>query len=167
MTEGGRSQREPESAAYTRLPMVRRSNTSRHSRFAVAARPVFVDRSGRRLRRLRLFGGITLAGVVLYVSMIATAFFGGSDVAMPFLPQSAAESGAGRPLPTDAPADSVQPVAVPPDEPVASESPSQPEPGEPSPTPTVPAEPAPDAPGRSETAPGQTNAPEPPAPKHP
>src|SRR4029453_10500146 len=98
------SQREPESAAYTRLPMVRRSNTSRHSRSAAAAGPVFVDRSGRRVRRLRLVGGIILGGVVLYVSMIATAFFGGSDVSTPFLPQPQAESDAGRPLPGNTPA---------------------------------------------------------------
>jgi len=129
---------------------------------------VFVDRSGRRVRRLRLFGGITLAGVVLYVSMIATAFFGGSDVAMPLLPQPQAESGAGRPSHTNAPAlGPVQPGVALPDEPVTSETPSQPDP---SPAPTAapaPAEPTPDAPGKSETAPGQTNAPEPPAPQRP
>jgi hypothetical protein len=127
---------------------------------------VFVDRSGRRVRRLRLFGGITLGGVVLYVSMIATAFFGDSDVAMPFLPQSQAESDAGRPVPASAPApDPVQPGLAQPDEPAASETPSQPEP---SPAPSAaPAEPTPDAPGRSETAPGQTKAPEPPAPQRP
>jgi hypothetical protein len=118
------------------------------------------------VRRLRLFGGITLAGVVLYVSMIATAFFGVSDVAMPFLPQPQAESGAGRPSPTNAPAlGPVQPGVALPDEPAASETPSQPEP---SPATTAaPAEPTPDAPGKSETAPGQTNAPEPPAPQRP
>ena len=118
--------------------------------------------------RLRLFGGITLAGVVLYVSMIATAFFGGSDVAMPFLPQPQTESVAGRPLPANAPApDPLQPGLAQPDEPVASETPSQPEPS-PAPTPApAPAEPAPDAPGRSESAPGQTNTPEPSAPQRP
>jgi hypothetical protein len=129
---------------------------------------VFVDRSGRRVRRLRLFGGITLAGVVLYVSMIATAFFGGSDVPTPFLPQSQADSDAGRPSPANAPAPGpVQPGVALPDEPVASETPSQ---SETSPAPTAapaPAEPTPDAPGKSETAPGQTNAPEPPAPQRP
>lgn len=131
---------------------------------------MFVDRSGRRVRRLRLFGGITLAGVVLYVSMIATAFFGGSDAAVPFLPHPQAESDAGRPLPTNAPVPGpVQPGLAQPGEPAASEAPSQPEP---SPSPTAapapaPAEPTPDAPGRSETAPGQTNAPEPSAPQRP
>lgn len=129
---------------------------------------MFVDRSGRRVRRLRLFGAITLAGVVLYVSMIATAFFGGSDVAMPFLPQSQAESDAARPLPATMPTpDPVQPGLAQPDEPAASETPSQPEP---SPAPTAapaPAAPTVDAPGRSESAPGQTNAPEPPAPQRP
>ena len=127
---------------------------------------MFVDRSGRRVRRLRLFGGITLAGVVLYVSMIATAFFGGSDVSTPFLPQPQAESDAGRPLPANTPApDPVQSGVAQPDESGASETPSQ---TEPSPAPTAaPAEPTPDAPGKSETAPGQTNAPEPPAPQRP
>jgi hypothetical protein len=129
---------------------------------------VFVDRSGRRVRRLRLFGGITLAGVVLYVSMIATAFFGGSDVSTPFLPHPQAGSDADRPSPTNAPAPGpVQPGVALPDEPVASETPSQ---AEPSPAPTAapaPAEPTPDAPGKSEAAPGKTNAPEPPAPQGP
>jgi preprotein translocase subunit SecD len=123
------------------------------------------------MRRLRLFGGITLAGVVLYVSMIATAFFGDSDVAMPFLPEPQAGSDAGRPLPGNAPAppDPMQPGLAQPDEPAASETPPQPEP---SPAPTAapapaPVEPTPDAPGRSETAPGQTNAPEPSEPQRP
>jgi hypothetical protein len=149
--------------------MVRRSDTSRHSRPAVAAEPIFVDRSGRRLRRLRLFGGITLVGVAVYIAMIATAFFGGSDVSMPFLPQFAAQSDdASRPLPANAPApDPVQPVPATPDQPAASESPSEPAP-EPTPVPTAaPVEPAADAPGRSESAPGQTNPAEPPAPQRP
>ena len=152
--------------------MVRRSDTSSPSSSPATTRPVFVDGSGRRLRRLRLFGGITLAGVVLYISMIATAFFSGSDVAMPFLPLSQAHSdGADRPLPANAPAP--DPVhADPPasDEPAPSESPLQPEPGDPSPAPTSdppPAEPVADEPGRSEVAPGQTNSPEPPAPQRP
>jgi hypothetical protein len=148
--------------------MVRRSDTSRRSRSAAAAEPIFVDRSGRRLRRLRLFGGITLVGVAVYIAMIATAFFGGSDVAMPFLPQFAAQSDAGRPLPANAPApDPVQPAPAAP-QPAASESPSEPAPGEPTPAPTAaPAEPTADAPGKSETAPGQTNPAEPPAPQRP
>jgi hypothetical protein len=127
---------------------------------------VFVDRSGRRVRRLRLFGGIILAGVVLYVSMIATAFFGGSDVSTPFLPQPQAESDAGRPLPANTPApDPGQPGPAQPDESAASETPSQ---SEPSPAPTAAAaESTQDAPGRSETAPGKTNAPEPPEPQRP
>jgi hypothetical protein len=129
---------------------------------------VFVDRSGRRLRRLRLFGGITLGAVLLYVSVIATAFFGGSDVAMPFLPHSLAQSDdAGRPLPTNAPMP--EPMQLTPaqaGEPTASESPVQPEPSEPAPATPVP-EPTPTGPGRSETAPGQTTSPEPPAPQRP
>jgi hypothetical protein len=130
---------------------------------------VFVDRSGRRVRRLRLLGGIALVGVLLYVSMIATAFFGGSDVAMPFLPQPQAESDAGRPMPANSPSpDPVQPGLAQPDEPVASETPSQPEPSEPSPAPTAAAaEPTPDAPGKSEAAPGQTNEPGASAPQRP
>jgi hypothetical protein len=150
--------------------MVRRSETSTHPPSAEAAGPVFVDGSGRRLRRVRLFGVVVLAGVVLYVAMIATAFFSGSDVTMPFLPQSAAQSGDGsRPLPANAPApDPVQPGGTRTDEPVASESPSAPEPAESSTAPTAPpVAPTADAPGKSETAPGQTNAPEPPAPGHP
>src|SRR5918994_3961941 len=152
--------------------MVRRSDTSSPPSSPTTTRPVFVDGSGRRLRRLRLFGGITLAGVVLYISMIATAFFSGSDEAMPFLPLSQAHSdGADRPLPANAPApDPVHADPAATDEPAPSEPPSQPEPGEPSPAPTAspaPAEPVADEPGRSEVAPGQTNSPEPPAPQRP
>ena len=147
--------------------MVRRSETSIPSDSPATEGPVFVDGSGRRLRRLRLFGAITLAGVVLYLAMIATAFFGGSDVVMPFLPLSAAGD-TERPVPTSAPApEPVHGGPAQPGEPAASESPAQPEP---SPEPTAapdPAEPAVDAPGRSEDAPGQTNSPEPSAPPHP
>lgn len=118
------------------------------------------------MRRLRLFGGITLTGVVLYVSMIATAFFGGSDVSTPFLPQPQAESDVSRPVPGNTPApDPVQPGLAQPDESAASETLSQPEP---SPEPTAASvEATPDAPGRSESAPGKTKAPEPPAPQGP
>jgi hypothetical protein len=156
--------------------MVRRPDTSKPPSSPATAGPVFVDGSGRRLRRVRLFGAVVLAGVVLYLAMIATAFIGGSDVAMPFLPYGAADA-ANRPVPTTAPApDPVQPGPAQPDAPAASDSPSPTEATEateaadPSPSPTAApeaAEPAADAPGRSESAPGQTNSPEPPAPPRP
>ena len=147
--------------------MVRRPNASKSP--SSTAGPIFVDGSGRRLHRVRLFGAVVLAGVALYLAMIATAFIGGSDVAMPFLPSSAAGE-ASRPVPTTAPApDLVQPGAAQPDVPAASDAPSPPEATEavdPAPSPTAApdaAEPAADATGRSESAPGQTNSPEPPS----
>ena len=153
--------------------MVRRPDTSKPVSPPATAGPIFVDGSGRRLRRVRVFGAVVLAGVALYLAMIATAFIGGSDVAMPFLPNGAADA-ANRPVPTTAPApDPVQPGLSQPDAPAASDSPSPPEATEaadPSPSPTAAPEadePAADAPGRSESAPGQTNSPEPPAPSRP
>jgi hypothetical protein len=52
--------------------------------------PVFVDASGRRLRRLKLIGlgALVLAGG--YVILLLVAFMGGPNVAAPFLPLPAA-----------------------------------------------------------------------------
>jgi hypothetical protein len=60
--------------------------------------PVFVDASGRRLRRLKLIGlgALGLAGG--YVILLLVAFMGGPNVAAPFLPFPAA------PEPTATPA---------------------------------------------------------------
>lgn len=48
--------------------------------------PVFVDTSGQRLRRVKLFGLGTLGLVAGYVVLLLVAFTGGSDVAAPLLP---------------------------------------------------------------------------------
>lgn len=57
---------------------------------APARGPVFVDASGRRLRRVRLIGGVALAVVGGYVVLLLVALLGGPNVAAPYLPQPAA-----------------------------------------------------------------------------
>jgi hypothetical protein len=49
--------------------------------------PVFVDNSGRRLRRARAAGVVTLALVAGYGVLFLLAFFGGPNIAAPYLPQ--------------------------------------------------------------------------------
>ena len=48
--------------------------------------PVFVDASGRRLRRVKLIGLGALGLVAGYVVLLLVAFSGGSNIAAPFLP---------------------------------------------------------------------------------
>jgi len=52
--------------------------------------PVFVDASGRRLRRVQLIGLGVLGLVAGYVVLVLAAFIGGSGVSAPFLPVPAA-----------------------------------------------------------------------------
>lgn len=52
--------------------------------------PVFVDASGRRLRRVQLIGLVVLGLVAGYVVLVLAAFIGGSGVSAPFLPLPAA-----------------------------------------------------------------------------
>jgi hypothetical protein len=60
--------------------------TSDQSRPASPRGPVFVDDSGRRLRRLKLIGLGALGLVAGYVILLLVAFIGGSNVAAPYLP---------------------------------------------------------------------------------
>ncbi|WP_284982992.1 hypothetical protein [Arthrobacter sp. efr-133-TYG-118] len=53
---------------------------------APARGPVFVDASGRRLRRLKLIGLGALGLVAGYVVLLLVALLGGPNVAAPFLP---------------------------------------------------------------------------------
>jgi len=52
--------------------------------------PVFVDSSGRRLRRLRLVGLGALGIVAGYVALLLVALIGGPNIAAPYLPLPAA-----------------------------------------------------------------------------
>ncbi|MBB6402796.1 hypothetical protein [Arthrobacter sp. AZCC_0090] len=61
---------------------------------APAHGPVFVDASGRRLRRVKLVGLGALGLVAGYVVLLLVALFGGPNVAAPFLPLPAAPKAA-------------------------------------------------------------------------
>jgi len=52
--------------------------------------PVFVDASGRRLRRVKMIGLGVVGLVAAYVILVLAAFIGGSGVSAPFLPLPAA-----------------------------------------------------------------------------
>ena len=52
--------------------------------------PVFVDSSGRRLRRLKLVGLGALGIVAGYVALLLVALIGGPNIAAPYLPLPAA-----------------------------------------------------------------------------
>lgn len=64
--------------------------TSDQPRAEFSRGPVFVDASGRRLRRVQLLGLGVLGLVVAYVILVLAAFIGGSGVSAPFLPLPAA-----------------------------------------------------------------------------
>lgn len=49
-------------------------------------RPVFVDGSGRRMRRLRVAGAIVVVPAVGYVCVLFSTLLGGPTVLSPFLP---------------------------------------------------------------------------------
>lgn len=56
---------------------------------ARARGPIFVDVSGKRLRRARATGLVALALVSGYVALLVVALLGGPNVAAPYLPQRA------------------------------------------------------------------------------
>ena len=134
---------------------------------------MFVDPSGRRRRRARMFSGLALGAIAIYLGLVATAFLGGPDIVTPLLPRPPATANdAARQVPAVAPSPTAVPSAVPeestpPTPPSAEAVDTQPT-TEPTTSPmTAPVEPAAtdpaaDEPGRSEEAPGKTNTPEPP-----
>ncbi len=66
--------------------------------------PIFVDASGRRLRRVKLLGLAALGLVAGYAVLLLVAFMGGSNVAAPFLPLPAAPAARDLPSSRAAPA---------------------------------------------------------------
>jgi len=68
-----------------------------------AHRPVFVDVSGRRRRRLRLAGAVGVLPAVLYVFLLVSTVLGGPTVTSPFLPLPPAPPPAAAGSPTLAP----------------------------------------------------------------
>ncbi|CAG7646105.1 hypothetical protein [Actinacidiphila bryophytorum] len=63
---------------------------------ATAARPVFVDPSGRRQRRVRRFGRLLVIPAAGYVALLLSAALGGPSVDSPYLPLPAGDAdGAG------------------------------------------------------------------------
>lgn len=152
--------------------------------------PIFVDASGRRLRRIRILGLAALALVAGYVVLLVVALAGGPNVGAPYLPKLAG------PAAIDAPASPPKPAAstaVPetggtlpggaaapvPAAPAAGPAAEAPPPSAPAPVPSAPAaaepvasQPGPAAaaqgtdpvdPGMSGTAPGQATKPTQPA----
>ncbi|MDQ4503669.1 hypothetical protein [Sinomonas sp. ASV322] len=139
---------------------------------APAHGPIFVDASGRRLRRVRIAGGIFLVLVVGYVALLAVALLGGPNIAAPYLPLPAqttatADQGPAAPPwtgPSAAPAAGNEGTglsavlaahtAAAPAGSGAVQAPAAPaRPVAPSPSPT--------SPGKSGTAPGQSDRPHP------
>jgi hypothetical protein len=57
---------------------------------ATAARPVFVDPSGRRQRRVRRIGRLLAIPAAGYVALLLSAALGGPSVDAPYLPRPAA-----------------------------------------------------------------------------
>jgi hypothetical protein len=77
-----------------------------------ASGPVFLDTSGRRLRRARVAGYVALSLVAGYVILFAVAFFGGPDIVAPYLPKPApAIPRAGNPVPSHTQSSTPQPPA--------------------------------------------------------
>ena len=128
---------------------------------------MFVDPSGRRRRRARLFSGLALGAIAVYLGLVATAFLGGPDIVTPLLPKPpTAANDAARHVPAVAPSPTAGPTAAPEESTPPTQSATEavaPQPTmEPAPVETVPTEPAAEEPGKSEEAPGKTNTPEPP-----
>lgn len=151
--------------------MLRRSRPQDPPASTEPSGPVFVDDSGRRLRRVRLVGALALAGVAAYLGLMAMAFLGVAEVSMPFLPNAAAPADRERPTVEQAPA-AVRPEPSAPGPDSAPDAEMPPAADDSTTTPVVvedppPGEPSVDEPGKSDTAPGQTHAPEPPTPGRP
>lgn len=53
---------------------------------ATTTEPIFVDPTGRRLRRGQLIGGVVIALMATYVAVMLLAFLGGTTVDAPNLP---------------------------------------------------------------------------------
>jgi hypothetical protein len=175
---------------YDCCPMVA-FESSDQLRSASPRGPVFVDASGRRLRRVKLIGLGALGLVAGYVILLLVAFIGGSNVAAPFLPLPAAPAARDLPSSPVAPASPTtglqasEPRTAEPAAPAAVQAPVAPasavplappidtaarQPAAPRATPapsTAPTAPGKSgtAPGKSGTAPGQTTRPS--APPHP
>ncbi|MEZ0064234.1 hypothetical protein ABIA32_000212 [Streptacidiphilus sp. MAP12-20] len=56
----------------------------------VPARPVFVDASGRRQRRVRRLGRVLVVPAVAYVALLISTLLGGPTINSPYLPLPAA-----------------------------------------------------------------------------
>jgi hypothetical protein len=135
--------------------------------------PVFVDKSGRRVRMVRAFALAGVAIVVAYIGLVIASLVGVPSIVSPLLPQPAAQVAVTTPTPS-----AVRPTPVP--SPTADASPTDdaeetasttsPGPASPAPAPSpAPSETTPPTNGSSETergksaaAPGQTKAPTPP-----
>lgn len=157
--------------------------TSDQPRSASPRGPVFVDASGRRLRRVKFIGLGALGLVAGYVVLLLVAFIGGPNIAAPYLPLPPAP--AALPSSPSAPASNAAGL------PDREAEPAEPAPAAvqapvtaPSAVPVAPtngkgmqraapfaagSSPAPDteptSPGKSATAPGQTTRPS--TPTHP
>ena len=94
-------------------PMTERaeSRTARRSEAAETQDgPVFVDPSGRRRRRARMFSGLALGAIAVYLGLVATAFLGGPDIVTPLLPKPPASANdAARQVPAIAPSPTASP----------------------------------------------------------
>ncbi len=133
--------------------------------------PVFVDPSGRRLRRVRVIGIAVLGAIGLYVGLVLTVFAGGPQLGLPSLPfvasapQAAAHRAAPTSAPGPAPVPSATPAPPPGQEPAVAVAPATP-PATSAPPPSTSASspspsPSPTGPGKSATAPGQSKKPHP------
>jgi len=144
---------------------------------ARAKRPVFVDRSGRRMRIAR---AVTLSGVGLifaYVAIVIASFFGVPTIVSPLLPHPpVVQAVAPVPTPSATPSPRPSPIAelLPADRPAASTplNVSQTPGPAPSAAPVAAPAPTPSSPGNSQStsehgksasAPGQSTTPTPPA----
>ncbi|NYD79734.1 hypothetical protein [Arthrobacter cupressi] len=128
--------------------------------------PVFVDASGRRLRRVKLAGLAAAALVAGYLVLLLVAFIGGSNVAAPYLPIPVPAAG-DRPAPpangagNGGPAESMETPGTPPavePPPAGTEAVPVAEPAgsaAPEPTAAVPADAAATHPAKNDEAPGQ------------
>lgn len=138
--------------------------------------PIFVDASGRRLRKVKIAGLAASTLVAAYLVLLLLAFIGGSNVAAPYLPLPVPAAGE-RPAPskeaqpagngTPAPEPSAPPAVGQPAAPVQAvpaadtATSAKPEPTTAAPT----AQPAATSPGKSDEAPGQAKRPS--SPAHP
>lgn len=167
--------------------MIPFDETSDQPRAASPRGPVFVDASGRRLRRVKLIGLGALGLVAGYLVLLTVALIGGPNVAAPFLPLPAAPAARVLPSSPSAPAPGAAglpdreaeppepaapaafqapvtaPSAVSVARPINGEGIQRAAPVASGPPPAPSTEPA--SPGKSATAPGQTTRPS--TPTHP